>query len=350
MVLTIEFKNLKSIICVVSNKKRQYLENMKSVETYSLNSLISVNFFSELETNISYNLPQLHRCSQWNFNGKTLLDNGTIGQGLEAVFVNTDDVLYVSARSHDHIILWQFEENKQLRNVTVNSTLSASIFVTYNGDIFFDSIKENESAIYQWKAKNSTKNQILNVNGSCYGLFVDLLDNLYCSIRNQHKIIQKSLLPNADHMKLIAGNGTAGSTSSLLNTPLGIFVTTDFRLYVADCKNDRIQLFFPGELDGITIIGNDTTSPTIDLSCPTSVILDADGFIFISDSGHHRIVGAGQDGYRCVIGCTGDRGVGTDRLNNPTSIAFSSQGNLYVADYDNSRIQKFLLTNETCGT
>ena len=38
-----------------------------------------------------------------------------------------------------------------------------------------------------------------------------------------------------------------------------------------------------------------------------------------------------------------------DQLSNPQSMAFDSFGNIWVADYYNNRVQKFLLENDTYG-
>ena len=144
---------------------------------------------------------------------------------------------------------------------------------------------------------------------------------------------------------IVAGTGTAGFTSSMLDNPHGIFVDINFDLYVADCSNNRIQLFQLGRSNALTVAGS-TAAGTITLNCPTAIVLDADKYLFIVDNGNHRVVGSGPDGFRCVVGCSGG-GAAANQLYYPSCLSFDSYGNLYVADQGNSRIQKFIVLNKT---
>ena len=139
-----------------------------------------------------------------------------------------------------------------------------------------------------------------------------------------------------------------GSASNMLNSPWGIFVDINFNLYVADCYNHRIQFFRSGELKGTTLAGANA-SGTITLKYPSSVVLDADGYLFIVDSDNHRIVGSGPTGFRCVVGCSNTTGTASNQLYYPQTMAFDSYGNIYVIDEANSRIQKFTLSTNSCS-
>ena len=183
----------------------------------------------------------------------------------------------------------------------------------------------------------------------CAGLFVDLNNNLYCSTHYPHQVVSQSLDDPSNRMTIVAGTGCAGSSSNMLDSPQGIFVTISLDLYVADWGNNRIQLFRRGELNATTVAGNGA-SGTIVLREPTGVVLDADGYLFIVDSGKHRIIGSGPHGFRCVVGCSGSNGLASHQLYYPHMMSFDSEGNLFVADTTNHRIQKFLLSNNTCGT
>ncbi|CAF1085187.1 unnamed protein product [Adineta steineri] len=146
----------------------------------------------------------------------------------------------------------------------------------------------------------------MSVNSSCWGLFVDINNTLYCSISEHNQVVKISLndsVMSSNHVT--AGTGIPGSASNQLRGPRGIFVDINLDLYVADCENHRVQLFQLGESNGITVAGRLTYPPTTSLDCPSGVALDADKHLFITDQNNHRIVCSSMNGFRCLFGCYG---------------------------------------------
>ena len=94
------------------------------------------------------------------------------------------------------------------------------------------------------------------VDKECYGVFVDISDNLYCSMGDRHKVVAQSLNSGSNALTVVAGTGCPGSAANMLYFPRGIFVDINFDLYVADCYNNRIQLFHLGQSIGLTVAGN----------------------------------------------------------------------------------------------
>jgi DNA-binding beta-propeller fold protein YncE len=186
------------------------------------------------------------------------------------------------------------------------------------------------------------------VIGACYSLFVDIYGNLYCTISDSHIVVKKLFGDDANTTQIVAGNGSAGSAPNMLNIPRGIFVDLDLNLYVADCDNDRIQLFPPDQLNATTIIGNGSSGITT-ISLPMAIMIDVDGYFFILEYQNSRIVRVGPNSFTCIAACTGTNGSAANQLNYPWNFAFDSYGNIFVADRFNSRIQKFLLINNSCG-
>ena len=164
-----------------------------------------------------------------------------------------------------------------------------------------------------------------------------------------HQIVKKSLNTVSNALTITAGTGIFGSTANQLNYPNGIFVDINLDLYVADCWNNRIQLFRLGELNGITVAGNTSLNTTITLRYPTGIVLDGDNYLFIVDSTNNRIVGSGPNGFRCLVGCSGLPGSASNQLNYPHTLSFDSYGNMFVTDWGNNRIQKFVLLTNLCG-
>ncbi|CAF0775479.1 unnamed protein product [Adineta steineri] len=145
---------------------------------------------------------------------------------------------------------------------------------------------------------------------------------------------------------IVAGNTTCGPSANTLCTPFGIFIDSNFDLYVADSANHRVQLFRSGQMNAMTVTVNGTSNGIL-LSYPTSVMIDGNGYLYIADLGN-RIIRSGPDGYNCVIGCIGTSGLASSQLNQPYKLAFDSHGNIFVLDVGSSLIQKFMLATNSC--
>ena len=185
----------------------------------------------------------------------------------------------------------------------------------------------------------------------CYGLFVDDYNTIHCSLKNHHVIIRKLLKDGkATPWKVVAGSGQFGIKQDDLNEPLGIFVNTNSDLYVADCKNHRIQLFRSGQQTGEAIF-KDIEISSLKLNYPTDVILDGHNNLYIADSGNNRIVFVTSDftSGRCLIDCSGKSNSDCTGLNQQMSINFDWNGNLYVSDTEHKRVKQFTLQTKDCG-
>jgi DNA-binding beta-propeller fold protein YncE len=218
------------------------------------------------------------------------------------------------------------------------------LFVTIDGSIYIGS--ETNGRVEKWTSNGTKGTVVMNVFGTCAGLFVDIMNHLYCSLGDRHQVVKQSLDNNSDVPIIVAGNGTKGSTNNMLDGPRGIFVTTNLDLYVADCWNDRIQFFKLEQRDGITVTESISTS-SINLRRPTGVFLDADGYLFIVDNSNHRIIGSRSNGFYCVVGCSSVYGSTSSHLYYPYTATFDSYGNIFVSDQENNRIQKFKLMTNT---
>jgi hypothetical protein len=170
----------------------------------------------------------------------------------------------------------------------------------------------------------------MSVSKACFSLFIDRSNALYCSLSEEHIVLKYPLHSSIGTSPImVAGNGTSGSLSMLLNRPYDIFVDDALTLYVADRYNNRIQRFT-----------GSSSSIGCSLSDPASIILDADGYVFISDRGYHRTVTSGPRGFSCIAGCLRVSGNQPYEFDAPWSIAFDSAGNLLMSEFTNGRIQK----------
>ena len=303
--------------------------------------IISIYFFVSLLA-LSFNQPKFSPIATWNSNGITFADQSFVGYTPRAIFVNTNDTIYVANWETGQILVWDEGSISPTKIISGNFSNPRSLFVTSNGDIYIDNGQVNNQ-VEKWISSTNTSVPVMNVNSSCRGLFVDINDNLYCSMSNYHQVVKGWLNGSAMvSTTIVAGTGYPGSASNEVNNPYGIFIDVNLDLYVADCDNHRVQLFQSGQSNGITVAGDKSPNPTISLVCPSAVVLDSDKYLFIVDYHNSRIFGSGRNGFRCLVGCYGD-GSESNQLIYPFSLSFDRSGNMFVTDQLNHRIQKFLI-------
>jgi uncharacterized protein (TIGR03437 family) len=163
------------------------------------------------------------------------------------------------------------------------------------------------------------------------------------------------------------GTGTKG-----LNHPAGLAVdSTTGNLYVADTSDNRV-LRFPspfansgsvqpdavyGQPDFTTFTANSSGVSASSLNGPTATAFDSAGNLWVADTGNNRVLRFAASTLNNVVPPSADTVVGqadfasdsSNRggvvsgagLNTPFGLAFDSQSNLYVSDFNNTRVLKF---------
>lgn len=266
---------------------------------------------------------------------------------LSGIFVNTNDSVYATNGRNNQILIWSNSSNNQSVRILNGFNSTGSLIVTIDDDIYVNS-GYHYHEIFKWSANTDNKTFITNVWSMCSDLFLSVDNYLYCSMPYSHRVVRRHLINSSSTIVDVAGIGCSGLTADMLYNPHGIFVHTNSSLYVADCGNDRIQLFQYQQRNGTTIAGNGAPG-TIILNCPIDVVFDGKEHLFIIDQGKHRIVRSMSDGFRCIAGCSEVAGFAPDQLNTPRAMVFDSHGNIFVIDQANNRIQKFLLLTDGCG-
>ncbi|CAF3980867.1 unnamed protein product, partial [Adineta steineri] len=320
---------------------------MSVVNSFKL--LLITVFLSHQTTSLSFNQPKFCPSATWNSTAVTFSSSPIVGNNPNGVFVDTSNTVYVGEPQLNRVQVWPVGHSNPTRNISNGLQNPQAIFVTTNGDIYIDN-GSNNHRVDKWTLNATTSTTALTVTDTCYGLFVDKNNFLFCSNGpGLHQVIKKSLNNNATNSTLVAGIGTPGTTAYALDQPRGIFVDNNINLYVADCQNNRIQLFKNGQKNATTVAGAGAGAPgNITLKHPTGVLLDSDGYLFIVDSDNDRIIASGPLGFRCIIACSNSHGSSSTQLNKPFSMSFDRYGNIFVADQNNNRIQKFLLSNNSC--
>lgn len=295
---------------------------------------------------VSYNQPKLSACATWNPNAVTFVNAS--GSSPHNIYVDMNNTVYVAETTHNRVRIWLNGSTTPSRTISGSLSSPYAVFASIIGVISIDNGELNHR-VDTWTSNATNSTVKMYVNGTCYGLFVDIYDDFYCSTEQPHIVLKKLMMDNPNTTIVVAGSTTNhGAASDRLLQPRGIFVTINLDLYVADCGNHRIQLFRSGQRNGTTIAGQGAPG-TITLNSPTGVILDANEHIFIVEHRNHRVVRSGSDGFQCILGCTGTSGSASNQLNYPHALNFDSDGNIFVADTSNNRIQKFLLATNSCG-
>ena len=184
------------------------------------------------------------------------------------------------------------------------------------------------------------------------GIAVDQHGNLYVADTGNHRV--QVFGPDGT---LIRAFGSFGSGDGQFNEPRGVAVDAQGNVYVADTWNARIVKFDPNGTflkswgEGKQDFGGGRRATMTDGSLagnaaeplgffgPRAVAVDAQGKVYIADTGNKRIVVTDSDGnylYQWGYG-----GTEPGAFNEPIGIAVDGQGNVYVGDTWNGRVQVF---------
>jgi DNA-binding beta-propeller fold protein YncE len=133
--------------------------------------------------------------------------------------------------------------------------------------------------------------------------------------------------------------GRPGARPGELGRPMNISIASD-RLYVAEHWTDRIQIFtLEGEALGV--VGGSGTGPGT-FREPGGVAVSHSGIIYAADFHNHRIQKLDADGgFVRLWGENAEPGILPGRFRYPTDVALGPDGTLYVADGFNDRVQAF---------
>jgi sugar lactone lactonase YvrE len=205
----------------------------------------------------------------------------------------------------------------------------------------------------------------VTVDGSGNLYIADTLNNRIREVVGSTGIIS-TLVDKAGTQGFLGDGGSA--LSAQIDLPTSVYLTPGNNLLIADTGNQRIRFANQGGsavmIAGVTVgagniatvsgggMGGDGGSPTKALlATPYDVAEDAAGSLYIVDQANNRVrkitnptlnsaiittvAGTGSSGY------SGDGEPATSAtLNAPTSIAFDSSGNLYIADSGNLVIRE----------
>ena len=190
------------------------------------------------------------------------------------------------------------------------------------------------------------------------GTAVDSSGNLYVSLSQLNQIWK---ITPSGNVTLFAGNGAdpfdgdgIQAVNATLSQPQGLAFDTAGNLYVADVGHSRIRKISTGGVIS-TVAGNGTSGFSGDggpgtaarLNNAVSVALDSSNNLYIVDQANQRIRMVSAAGTISTLAgngtasFSGDGGASTSAsLNQPSGVAVSSAGVVYIADAANFRVRK----------
>ncbi len=211
------------------------------------------------------------------------------------------------------------------------------------------------------------------------GVTTDAAGNIYVADTNNNRVQKfdssgKFLLAFGKNVNLVAGAlsfdictqvgncmpGTAGSLPGEFDLPTAVAADAAGNVYVADFRNDRIQEFdSSGNFLRVIAAGGGHGG---EVGFPEAVVTDAAGNLYVADNGNNRIqkfdshgnfvlafgkdvVTGGGTGFEiCTVAAnckSGVQGALGGELTEPSAVAVDGEGNIYAADSDNHRIEKY---------
>jgi len=137
----------------------------------------------------------------------------------------------------------------------------------------------------------------------------------------------------------ISGNNCVGSTLSVTsNKPIASVSWVLNNTTTVAIKSPGLQA------TGVVVAGGNGVGPAANqLNYPDRLTIDKDGNIYIPDLGNNRVQKWAPGATRGIT-VAGGYGAGraAKQLNRPVAVALDSQGNIYVSDQGNNRVQKWV--------
>jgi predicted membrane-bound mannosyltransferase/DNA-binding beta-propeller fold protein YncE len=313
--------------------------------------------FDKIEAALGDNFYRFDYIRMWwpnqdyfNLDRARILDaitNPQIREGIFDIWLNRDYSHYAQATGSSAMTLSTWQPADQMR-LYVRRDVAAKIWNYGVGP------SESQAVVdpYQAGTVMIAADQIFGADrypplglNAPRGIANGLNDDLYVADSRNNRILHLA----ADGSLLqewgrFADQQTGAAPLGAFNEPWGVAVGPDGSVYVTDTWNHRVQKF---SKDGkpIKMWGQygqpvpDNPESKSSFWGPRGIAVDADGHVYVADTGNKRIVIFDSDGkYLTEFGTAG---LDPGQFDEPVGVAIGSDGIIYVTDTWNQRVQSF---------
>ncbi|CAF3408158.1 unnamed protein product, partial [Rotaria socialis] len=295
--------------------------------------------------------------AKWAQNGVTIAGGNGAGGATNqlyrpfGLFVDDDQTVVIADHANHRIMQWKNGDTTSGQVVAGGKGQGNGLHqLNWPTDVLID--KETDSLIIcdarnervvRWPRRSgTTQGGILIDNINCFGVAMDEQRYLYVSDVGKHEVRRYQL--SEKNCTLVAGGNGKGNGLSQLNDPRYLFVDRQQNVYVSDNNNHRVMKWNKGAKEGIVVAGGqDEGSALTQLSYPNGIFVDTLGTLYVADWMNHRVMRWTQGDKKqgaVIVGGNGE-GKGANQFQYPIGLSFDRHGNLYVADANNHRVQRF---------
>ncbi|HOZ53258.1 MAG TPA: hypothetical protein PK142_01110, partial [bacterium] len=296
-----------------------------------------------------------HRIQKFNSSG-TYITEWSIITPIDVVVDSFDNVYVASNMPHyitkfdssgNQIVQWQ-------KDIDGNDFANIYGLAIDSSDNIY--VADNNSYIQYLKKFNSSGQPISNIyiDEHPYGIIIDFLDRIYISSDKNGGSIDRWVF--GDFIGYIFDSKIAGENDYVFENPFSVSLgtinhpelgLTDIIL-VSDIEENNIKIFSINDevISHIGTMGSYGTSSLGRFNMPSDVIFK-DPYLYFADAGNHRIQRFNLFTEEMIS--WGDFGDGPGQFGGESLIGggyilgmtFDSDGNIYVTDTFNNRVQKF---------
>ncbi|CAF0899456.1 unnamed protein product, partial [Didymodactylos carnosus] len=252
-----------------------------------------------------------------------------------------NNTMYIADQSNHRILKWK-HGNGEIGQVVAGETTMSGTNATQLYNPAAVALDKNESLyvldLYNGRVQKFMKGSSQGITvasgfSTSAGMHVDSDGNVYIVDSSSHSVTKHV----AGVSIIVAGGNGIGNDSNQLNNPISVFVDQCKNIYIIDQGNYRIQQWSNDAKWGIPIF-----TWTAGVYNFHHMIGDDYGNIYLTDS-YSVYKWAPDAPYLTRIAGTGTIGSDAQHLYLPYGLAFDPDGNLFVSDTYNYRVQLFTL-------